>query len=305
MKLSLRCVIAFLAICMFPIAGFAEDQTITLDITAYIDGRDQLIIHGNTLQWHHFDFAAVGRWGGANLPTTLSTTLDGAPVLTNFNWIPDWPLPPPNEIRFEALSSVFSGLIPNLPDSSITVTLAPIQARDSVSIVQSPSVSNGQTLIVEFNDDPSGGPAYYEVLLTITTSSSLAADLYLRIRPTPETVQQGDLITYAFPVWNLGPANADLEVLNTQVPEGTTFDYIRISGTPGLGTCTHPPYGGSGQIICKENSAMAPNTTWTVRLTVKVTAPPGTVITESATATEDSPDPNSADATATVSTAVQ
>jgi hypothetical protein len=131
------------------------------------------------------------------------------------------------------------------------------------------------------------------------------ADLFLRIRPTPTTVQQGDLITYAFPVWNLGPDNAYLEVLNTQVPAGTTFDYIRISGTPGLGTCTTPAYGDTGTIVCNENSAMAPNTTWTVRLTVKVTAPSGTVITESATATEGTFDPNPANNTATVSLTVQ
>ena len=136
-------------------------------------------------------------------------------------------------------------------------------------------------------------------------SSSLDADLFLRVIPTPTTVHQGDLLTYAFPVWNLGPVNADQEVLNTQVPEGTTLDYIRISGTPGLGTCTTPPYEGTGEIVCHENSSMAPNTTWTVRLTVKVTAPTGTVITESATATEDTTDPNLANNTATVSMTVQ
>ena len=132
-----------------------------------------------------------------------------------------------------------------------------------------------------------------------------SADLFLRIWPSTTTVHQGDLITYAFPVWNLGPGVAHLEVLNTQVPEGTTFDYIRISGTPGVGTCTTPPYAGTGEIVCHENSAMAPNTTWTVRVTVKVTAPSGTLITESATATEDTPDPNLANNTATVSTTVQ
>ncbi len=131
------------------------------------------------------------------------------------------------------------------------------------------------------------------------------ADLFLRIRPTPETVHQGDLITYAFPVWNLGPDNAVHEVLNTQVPEGTTLDYVRISGTLGLGTCTTPPYQGTGEIVCHENSAMAPNTTWTVRVVVKVTAPSGTVITENATVTEDTPDPNLANNTATVSTTAQ
>jgi outer membrane protein assembly factor BamB len=134
--------------------------------------------------------------------------------------------------------------------------------------------------------------------------SAASADLFLRIRPTPETVQQGDLITYAFPVWDLGPGDAVHEVLTTQVPEGTTFDYIRISGTPGLGTCTTPPYEGTGEIVCNENSAMAPNTTWTVRLTVKVTAPAGTVITESAATLASTADPNLANNTATVSLTV-
>jgi uncharacterized repeat protein (TIGR03803 family) len=132
-----------------------------------------------------------------------------------------------------------------------------------------------------------------------------SADIFLRIIPTPTTVAQGDLLTYAFPVWNLGLYDADYEVLMTQVPAGTTFDYIRISGTPGLGTCTTPPYQGTGQIVCHESASMAPNTTWTVRLTVKVTAPSGTVITENAAVTEDTPDPNLANNTATVSTRVQ
>jgi len=73
----------------------------------------------------------------------------------------------------------------------------------------------------------------------------------------------------------------------------------------GLGTCTHPPYGGTGQIICYEGDAMAPNATWTVRLTVKVTAPAGTTITESAATMSDTPDPDMANNMATVSVKVQ
>jgi outer membrane protein assembly factor BamB len=164
-----------------------------------------------------------------------------------------------------------------------------------VAMNSSPAVAHG--VVYVHAGDLSGHGSVY--------AFSIGADLFLRIRPTPETVHQGDLLTYAFPVWNLGPDNADYEVLNTQVPEGTTFDYIRISGTPGLGTCTHPPYGGTGEIVCHENSAMAPNATWTVRLTVKVTAPSGTVITESAATMADTPDPNMANNMATVSTTVQ
>ena len=50
---------------------------------------------------------------------------------------------------------------------------------------------------------------------------------------------------------------------------------------------------------------MAPNTTWTVRLTVKVTAPAGTVITANAATLADMPDPNMANNTATESLTVQ
>jgi outer membrane protein assembly factor BamB len=131
------------------------------------------------------------------------------------------------------------------------------------------------------------------------------ADLFLRILPSTTTVHQGDLITFAFPVWNLGPANSVHEVLRTQVPAGTAFDHVTISGTPGLATCKTPPLEGKGAITCRQNGSMAPHTTWTVRLTVKVTAPSGTVIAENAATLSDTTDPNLANNTATVSTTVQ
>jgi hypothetical protein len=50
---------------------------------------------------------------------------------------------------------------------------------------------------------------------------------------------------------------------------------------------------------------MAVNATWTVRLTVKVTAPSGTVITANAATVATTPDPKMANNTATVSLTVQ
>ena len=166
-------------------------------------------------------------------------------------------------------------------------------AGDCSGVLSSPTVVDGVLYV-------GSGVSLYAFGLGVAGT----ADLYLRAEPSPTPVAQGDLLTYAFPVWNLGPGDAVHEVLTTQVPEGTTFDYIRISGTPGLGTCTTPPYQGTGQIVCHENSSMAPNTTWTVRLTVRVTAPSGTVITESAATMADTPDPNLANNTATANTKV-
>jgi outer membrane protein assembly factor BamB len=167
--------------------------------------------------------------------------------------------------------------------------------------ISAPTIVNG-VLYIRVGSSLTGTGNAYAFALGPETS----ADLFLRIQPSATTVHQGDLLTFAFPVWNLGPAVAEGEVLSSlQVPAGTTFDYLRISGTPGLGTCTHPPYGGTGQIICHEGDGMAPNTTWTVRLTVKVTAPAGTTITESAATMSDTPDPNMANNMATVSVKVQ
>ena len=134
---------------------------LNLDVQAHIDGRDQLIIRGDTLQWHHFDFAAVGRHAGANSPTIING-ISGA----GFEWIPEWPLPPPNEIRFEAFSSVLAGKIDPLATDGALWQIKKLFGRGSVSIVEQPTASNGYGLVVEFNDNPQGGSSFYGIQLS-------------------------------------------------------------------------------------------------------------------------------------------
>ncbi len=117
--------------------------------------------------------------------------------------------------------------------------------------------------------------------------STAAASLNLSSVAYPTPPMQGGLVTYAFKVWNQSSVDAVHEVLVTQVPAGTTFSSIALSGTAGLGSCTAPPVGSAGAVVCKENSVMRPGSTWTIRLTVKITAPAGTVLAEGATASSD------------------
>jgi hypothetical protein len=177
----------------------------------------------------------------------------------------------------------------------------------AVNAAGSVFVTGGYSGTATFGNIKLGGGGTSQVFVSElnTAYANQSADLLLRLSASPTPVKQGDLLTYTFPVWNRGPNVAYLESLTTEVPEGTTFDYTRISGTPNLGTCTTPVFGDIGPIVCHENASMAPNTTWTLRLTVKVTASSGTVITESGTVTEDTADPNPANNTATVSTTVQ
>jgi hypothetical protein len=145
----------------------AKAVTATIDVKAYIDGRDWLIISGNTLQWHHFDYAAVGRHEGLNEPTIISTKLEGNVVMDQVNWLPQWPEEPPAEIRYEAFSSIFTDLIPNIPLSGMIisdVTLTPILCRSSMSLIE----FNPGNIIIEFNDNQPYNPDWYEAQIDVT-----------------------------------------------------------------------------------------------------------------------------------------
>jgi hypothetical protein len=146
----------------------AYGNTITYDIDAYIDGQDLLYIQGDTIQWDHLDYAAVGRYGGGNQPT----------IINGSDWYPSWPAVPPDEIRSPAWSSVGT-LAPALPSQDMTVTLDPIFARDSLTISQLPTGANGYTLVLDFNDDVSPGPAWYEGVVTVNTVPDGGATLAL------------------------------------------------------------------------------------------------------------------------------
>jgi len=143
------------------LAATAQASTITYDIQAYIDHEDELIIRAGTLQWHHFWNAAVGRLNGANEPTIISSALGGVTVMGDVNWVPDWPEPPPAEIRYEAYSSVFSDLSPSLPGTGMAVVLEIVQARGSVFISQQPAPENNYTLVIHFRDYLGGAEWYY------------------------------------------------------------------------------------------------------------------------------------------------
>ncbi len=108
--------------------------------------------------------------------------------------------------------------------------------------------------------------------------------LHLSTDVSTESPAQGSVLTYTFNLWNKSSGKAIHEVLRTQVPAGTTFSSIALSGTPGVGSCTVPAIGGSGPVTCNENSVMGPGSTWTVRMKVRVNAPSATVLHEVANA---------------------
>lgn len=159
--------------------GQAQD-TITVDIRDWQDGRDWLILQGGTVQWEHFDYTVPGLEDAWDEPTWITTTYDGVTNLNNYAWYPSWT----NEVGSGVYSSLFTNLAPCLPGQPLAnFQLQVLAARSSMSLIQAPSASNAYTTIVEFNDDPINGADYYEALLTYsfdstTISPILEVDLY-------------------------------------------------------------------------------------------------------------------------------
>jgi hypothetical protein len=108
MPIILKSMLVALWLSVFPGAATqSHAAAFVVEIEALIDGRDQLIIQGNTLQWHHLRFAAVGRHDGRhdgrNKPTVISTQLNGVTIMDSVEWIPQWSAPPPDRINSEEL----------------------------------------------------------------------------------------------------------------------------------------------------------------------------------------------------------
>ncbi|MGD0112248.1 MAG: DUF4034 domain-containing protein [Armatimonadota bacterium] len=147
----------------------ATAGTITYEVQAFIDSRDDLVIQGCTLKWHHIDGAAPGRWQGHNEATTIASTLDGKPVLAGVAWTPVWPKPAPDEIRFPADSAAYTTLGPPLPAAEVAATLAVVSGPMPVTITQNPMAANGYTLVVHFQDDAPDAN-WYDVRIAIDTA---------------------------------------------------------------------------------------------------------------------------------------
>jgi hypothetical protein len=125
-----------------------------LHVEAKIDGRSNLILHGTTVQWMHYQFAAPGRETFTNLPTKLDAV----------DWQPVWPDIPDAENRdCSCMSSMYTTLPTPLPDtpSNVTVTHTLGRRTTTPTAIQLPTSANDYTLIVEFTDVGLGGSDIY------------------------------------------------------------------------------------------------------------------------------------------------
>jgi uncharacterized repeat protein (TIGR01451 family) len=125
-----------------------------------------------------------------------------------------------------------------------------------------------------------------------------SADLKLT-NSAPGSVKSGSTLTYTIVVDNLGPDTASSLTISDNTPTGTTFNSVTITN----GKCTSPAPGSSGSVKCTLAS-LAAGASVTETLVINVTAPPGSTISDKASVTSKTFDPNTKNNSAIAKTSV-
>jgi len=110
-------------------------------------------------------------------------------------------------------------------------------------------------------------------------------DLALGLSASSGSVAQGGNLTYTIAVTSKGPDFGSNVRIDDPLPSGTTF----VSYNAGIGTCTVPAVGATGTLHCALPQ-LNKGQTYTATLTVKVNAPSGTTLSNTATTTSNMQD---------------
>ena len=142
-----------------------------------------------------------------------------------------------------------------------------------------------------------------DYLLSISRNCETAsvADLSITNADAPDPIASGDTITYTIVVGNAGPGSAVSTLMEDTLPAGTTF----VSLTPAAGwTCSTPSIGGTGTVSCSIGGAAAGNHMFQLVVATDPCGLGSVVVSNTATVTSPTTDPDYGDRSASTSTTV-
>lgn len=143
--------------------------------------------------------------------------------------------------------------------------------------------------------------AFITVALTALQANAQSADLVVSKSGT-ESAAAGETIVYSIFVFNNGPSVAQNVTMTDVLPSGTTF--VSLNKSDGPFTCTTPAVGSGGTVACSAGTMDVEGTvSFTLSVKTSAGAPNGS-ITNTATITSATPDPNTSDNSSSVSTGI-
>jgi len=143
--------------------------------------------------------------------------------------------------------------------------------------------------------------AFCAAVFTALSAEAQSADLVISKSGT-ESASAGDTIAYSIFVFNNGPDAASNATVTDSLPAGTTF--VSLDASDGTFTCSTPSVGSGGTVTC---SAATMPVEGTVRFTLSVktsSAAPSGSITNTATITSPTLDPDTSNNSSSVSTGI-
>jgi len=261
------------------------DEALTADLsTAKVDNPDPVVAGANLTYT-----VTVTNAGPASASTvSLSDPLPAGTTFVSLAPAGGWSCSTPPVGSGGTVTCTIPSLA--LGNAVFTLTVAVPPSTPAGTINNTATVSAGTT-------DPNLGNESGNASTTVVT----AADVAVTKTDTPDPVIAGANITYTITVNNAGPSNAASASLSDPLPAGTTF--VSLSAAAGW-TCSTPPVGSGGTVSCT-NAAFAPASAgFTLVAKVGAAVPPGTVLSNTATAASTTADPNPGNESATATTTV-
>ncbi len=190
---------------------------------------------------------------------------------------------------------------------TVTATIASLAAGDGATFMLVVHVSAGTPDLSAISNTASGtsgtlDPNPQNDSETVTTTVVTQADLSATKTDAPDPVVPGTNLAYTLTVTNAGPSDAENVTLTDALPANTTFLSFTQTSGPAF-TLTTPAPGGTGTVTAAIAS-LANGATATFMLVVHVSAgaPNGGTISNTASVTSTTTDPNGADNDATATT---
>ena len=178
-------------------------------------------------------------------------------------------------------------------------------ANATVTIVVKVNASTASGTILTNKADVSSivpDPELINNTVQVNTTVITAADLVITKNATVDPVIAGTDETYQLSVTNSGPSDAQAITLTDSTPADTTF----VSFTADLGwTCLTPPVGGPGTVTCTINTlASGASATFTMVAHVSPSVPDGSMLSNTASVSSNTNDPDPTNNSITIATAV-
>ena len=184
----------------------------------------------------------------------------------------------------------------------IAVQNTPITtANGTATFTLNTNSSLGDWRVILF--EPLGGSVFAVTTFTVVDAANPSADVDVSKSLISSSASAGDQILYSIEVTNHGPSDAAAVSLSDDVPANTTFhSFGQLSGP--TFTCTNPNEGEVGTTNCTIPSLGRDETAIFVATYVVGAVSNGTIISNTASVTTTTPDPNSDNNSETASATV-